>query len=152
VGEGVEIEIVANDITFESEVYTYDGGRDIFARKSVFDFDERGQWTDPKSGIIFRKVDLDNPRQNIASHPDSYDSSEKFDVVINARVAVQYFRDSEALDHMKVNGQKHLNEGGLYIYDTAETERGEMYYNDKFQGPVHVGSVPFRDLGALQMI
>jgi len=150
-GPDASVEIVGTDIKFQSDIYSYDQVQDRFSHHNVFDFRERNEWVDPESGVIFRKVDLSDPKENIASDPSRYDSNEKFDVVINTRVAIQYGNDTSALANMLQNCKNHLAPSGLLLYDPPHMEEVEMYFNDPSRGVINAGFLPFRFEGQVQI-
>lgn len=144
-GDRIEIEIVVTDIAYQDEVWTLDRGTGALTRRTAFAFGPDGRAQGGRPGIVFRKIDPQDEGGNIAADPDRYRADEKYDVVINARVAVQYFRDPRSLANILANSQRHLAENGLLLYDTEDTDRVEMYLNLPGPGVAFVGALPFRE-------
>jgi len=145
---GTQLDIVATDVTYQSEYYHYDFAHDRFVKRTAFDFTASNHWKDPNSGVWFWKVNPDEPSENVFADPSVYDASEQFDVVINSRLAVQAFRDPTLLNHLLKNSIRHVATDGLLIYDTPDADRADLYYHGRNGDIVEIGSMPFRDLSS----
>lgn len=147
--ENVSIEMDVTDVSYLSFYYKHDPQTGEFVKKRVFAFDHKGKWTDPETGVHYRKINPDDSRQNITADPSQYDAVEQYDVVINARVAAQYFRDPESVRNMLENSKRHVAPGGILLFDTPDTDRAEIYYRPVEGAPVFAGAMPFRDIASV---
>jgi len=129
--EKYEIEIAGNDINYQSIIYPFfhvDGDEtgifDSGPSLTKFQFDKKGVYIDPDTGIKYIKLDRKKPEQNLVGKKFKADG--KYDIVICSRVAIQYGDKHKKVEQLRKNCRKYLAKGGLLLFDSQYADHIEV--------------------------